>query len=429
MDYEHSDQEHNANFLDVFPGVSPSVEQTSNFDKKSGKTGAYDGGGEPLGNNAKYVRHSALTPANSGGAEDTRRLLYKLQRGAVKLLPQGSRQSHCRWTVQRRDSSVEVHLGKREGSPSKASYAGLQTCGSVWLCPCCSEKISRTRAKELNHALMRAREMGFIPLMVTLTARHDRHDLLAAQLHGMKKAKQRMRRHRAWANMKASGALVGTITATEVTWSTRAGWHTHFHEIWFLTGTAEAAVLEMIQRFRDVWITSLEAEGLDGIPERAFQAQGASAAGDYVGKWGAAEELALKDRKKGNRGGRTPTQLLHDATLESDTQAAAVWQEYAREFRGKRQLVWSNGLKDLFGIEEVADGEAAELEEMETELVALISHESWTGWGGRLGARWRRVRILEAAEKDGTAGVLREAGARGTDDDKLCDTELIEPPP
>ena len=58
--------------------------------------------------------------------------------------------------------------------------------------------------------------------------------------------------------------------------------------------------------------------------ERLSTCKGAASAGNYVGKWGAAEELALGERKKG-RHGRTPFQLLHDASETGDTLASELF--------------------------------------------------------------------------------------------------------
>ena len=103
----------------------------------------------------------------------------------------------------------------------------------------------------------------------------------------------------------------------------------------------------------------LRAEGPDGSGA-AFQVQGATAAGNYVGKWGAAEELALSGKKSAPRGAQ-PFQLLADYADQNDARAGALFAEFAGVFKGRRQLVWSPGLKKLAGIDEVSDEQAAEM--------------------------------------------------------------------
>ena len=112
---------------------------------------------------------------------------YVLQRQAARLVP-AERVSKCRWTFQSNARGVDV---MRAGG--SAFYQGLQTCGSPWLCPVCSSKISEVRRSELNDALAWARAVGVIPVMLTLTHRHGAGDVLAENLDGMKAAKRRLR--------------------------------------------------------------------------------------------------------------------------------------------------------------------------------------------------------------------------------------------
>ena len=302
----------------------------------------------------------------------------------------------------------------------KAFFNGLQSCGSVWVCPVCSAKISEIRRSELNDALAWSRKAGHIPVMLTLTHRHGNGDDLRHQLKTLKKAKQRFRQRKEWRKLKPF--IVGTITATEVTHGS-AGWHTHFHEIIIFragrnpdTKKDETRAVEALSALASVWIACLRGLGLDGIEKRAFQVQGASEAGEYMGKWGAAEELALSGKKVGKRAGLTPWQILKNANpQDGDCEFSAMFREYADAFRGTRQLVWSPNLKAMIGINEVTDAEASEAEE-EPEIIAQITREDWNGTHGRAGARYRRGRILTAGETDGAEGVARVV-ADGLDDE------------
>ena len=83
-----------------------------------------------------------------------------------------------------------------------ASTTGLQTCGSVWACPCCGARISETRRDEMNELLSWARAYGYKVMMLTLTARHGRDDDLSDLLDRMKDAKKRWARHRSYRRIK-----------------------------------------------------------------------------------------------------------------------------------------------------------------------------------------------------------------------------------
>lgn len=345
-----------------------------------------------LGNTAKYVgRSGGQNPDAKPLFRKSRRENYHLQRFAAKLLP-AERVAACRWVVQSLQEPVEVH---RDSETGRSSYSGLQTCGSVWMCPVCSARISETRRQELNHLLAWSRGEGLVPVMLTLTARHAAGDDLREQLSSMKAAKRRMRQRRDWKALKA-GELVGTVTATEVTHGL-SGWHVHFHEILLLRAETEAHALSAVRRLSGAWMASLAAEGLDGIEERAFQVQGAAAAGNYITKWGVAEEVALAGKKRGRKkSSMTPSELLRDAALHDDEESARLWREYALVFKGARQLIWSDGLKDLAGIREIEDEQAAR--ESVAEFMAMIDPLTWSGNAGFVGAKYRRVRILDAAE-------------------------------
>ena len=82
--------------------------------------------------------------------------------------------------------------------------------------------------------------------------------------------------------------------------------------------------------------------------------------------------------KKGKAGGETPFDLLRSVLADKeDKQAFALFAEFARCFKGKRQLSWSNGLKARFNQVEKEDQElAAEIEDS-AELLGQILADQW----------------------------------------------------
>lgn len=346
-----------------------------------------------LGNTAKSV--SQKLPSTEGQRRREQR--FKNQRAAAQLLP-GSRISQCLWAVSSLNYGVDVINNKNEG---KARFSGLQTCGSVWACPCCSGTVSEQRRGELNTLLAWARGKGYHPVMLTLTARHDRTTDLRTFLDGMKNAKRRMVSNRSFVNLRSS--LVGYVTATEVTGGGFNGWHPHFHQIMLLKAATQDEAITMIEGLRASWLSSLRAEGLEGAGA-AFQVQGASSAGNYIGKWGAAEELVLGGLKTG-REGKSPFQLLASYAEGNDERSGSLFSEFAKVFKGRRQLVWSPGLKKLAQIEEISDQKAAEdsvrlLDESKhDERVGHFTPEAWKK------VRHVRGAILKFAELAGEVGV------------------------
>ena len=89
------------------------------------------------------------------------------------------------------------------------------------------------------------------------------------------------------------------MTATEVTGGGFNGWHPHFHIILLIKADTETEAVTLIEKLRNPWLVSLKAEGLEGS-DAAFQVQSAKAAGNYITKWGVAEELALGNKRRGH---------------------------------------------------------------------------------------------------------------------------------
>lgn len=407
--------------LDASSGGHVTANRTGNQVRKSlKKAAAAASRGAALETIAKSVRQNGVCNSLSKGKtalktksndhRTGRAQRFKHQRHAAKLLGEKNRVQNCRWSVASSALGVDVVTSNYgEGSGDRAHYEGLQTCGSVWLCPCCGARISETRREELSQLLRWARAHGHHINMITLTARHGRGDDLKELLDGMKDAKGRWARHRAYRNIR--DVMVGSVTATEVTGGGANGWHPHFHVIMV---TRDAVDWEPL---RDAWLASLRGAGLSGTGS-GWDVSDAREMGRYIAKWGAAEELALSGQKKGRKGtGRSPAQLLAASCDDGEEHARLLWQEYARVFKGRRQLVWSRGLKDLAGIDDKDDQEAATDERQEEQVEtgrATISHQ---GWRDRVAHRTkatetdRRSFVLSRAEEIGADAVVAEIEA------------------
>lgn len=368
----------------------------------------------PAGGAGGGVRPGAEAPLDrvTKSVRQIRMARYRHQRGAAALLGHSHRVGLCQWAMISRHVGVGVDLIDYPDR-QRAAFTGVQRCGSVWVCPSCSARISEVRRGELNALLAWARSRGLFPVMVTLTARHGRDDDLGDLLERLKKAKQRLHRHRTWAGMKVK--IVGSVTATEVTHG-RNGWHPHLHMILLVMAEDESEAVTMADNLLRPWLASLHGAGLDGTGA-GFRAQGAAAAGAYVGKWGAAEELALQGQKLGRGGGRTPAQLLAAAVDDHDDEAGALWQRFAAVFQGRRQLVWSRGLKKSAGIEDTSDEDAAaeDAKPVRREIAKIEPHRWCGGMIGPKGARHRRGLILNAAEERGAEGVAAVVAGGGED--------------
>ncbi len=257
---------------------------------------------------------------------------------------------------------------------NKTHYSGLQSCGSVWTCPVCASKISERRRLEVSKGITQAHSMGWESLLVTLTFPHSRTDNLKELLRKQSLASRLFKERAAYKRMRKEYGIKGTIRALETTHSHANGWHPHLHELWFIERGFSIAKLR--QQLYEAWSKACVDAGLE-CPNltNGVDVRGGDFAADYVSKWGMDYEIAKAHVKKGKKGtSKSPFQLLVDYE-QGDMQAGALFREYAEAFKGKRQLVWSKGLKKLFGIEQKTDKEVLE-EQKEKAISKIIIHRA-----------------------------------------------------
>jgi hypothetical protein len=112
--------------------------------------------------------------------------------------------------------------------------------------------------------------------------------------------------------------------------------------------------------------------------------------------------------------GRTPWHLLAisagliEDSIFSKGQARAKWLEYAHVFKGRRQLVWSRGLKAKAGIAERTDEEVAAAAEEAAlheprQEIGRLNRDEWR----TLVRKGLRMELLESVEQEGCHGFER----------------------
>ncbi|MPX65574.1 rolling circle replication protein, Rep63 protein, partial [Moraxella catarrhalis] len=115
--------------------------------------------------------------------------------------------------------------------------------------------------------------------------------------------------------------------------------------------------------------------------------------------WGIENEIAKGHTKTGKNGNLTAWDLLKLSMLD-DEQAGKLFQEFAICFKGRRQLVWSRGLKAMFGVGEKTDEQLADETEKTSKHVLDLESTLWT-----LIVRYKsRAYFLELVEKDYQTG-------------------------
>lgn len=296
---------------------------------------------------------------------------YRLK-SAVNRLLIGSRTSKCcRWKVP--TQSVQVMHSAEHG---KAFYAGLQVCASVWLCPVCAPKISERRRVELRAAMDEAQRQGLSVMLMTLTVPHGLGDDLVGMLDKMMKAYADTSSNRAGKNARKEVGLRGTVRVLEVTHGAN-GWHPHFHVLLFLESGMSPDQVKFI--LAPTWQNACEKRGLPRPSDRhGVDVRGGADAAAYVSKWGLEHEMT-KGHLKASRSakGATPWALLSEYQETRCKRSAALWMAYAGAFKGRRQLCWSKGLRELLAVVEMDDAEIAAREDSAAVVLAELTDDQW----------------------------------------------------
>ena len=277
----------------------------------------------------------------------------------------GQRACNCLRT--RIDSQVAV-----VHSQTSCRYLGLMICGSVWHCPVCAGRITEYRRNELHHVTMRHLDRygrGTL-VMVTNTIAHGRHDDMAELLAHFRKAEQVYRE--LIRDLRARIGLIGTIRALEWTYSLEHFSHPHTHNLWFIPKPVNHQALQA--ELSPSWRKACKKVGLrEPDPYAGLKVTDGRV---YPAKWGIDHELTKLHTKKGVKG-MTPWDLLRWYIREPNPQAVAIFNEYAKVFKGKQQLRYSNGLKALYGIKKVKDKEIAEGTEDDGVLICKLTPKQW----------------------------------------------------
>jgi hypothetical protein len=265
----------------------------------------------------------------------------------------------------------------------RAHFGNVLICGSVWVCPVCSAKISERRKAEIMAACELHRVGGGGLYMVTMTWAHTRHDDVGQLVKRSRSALVKLREHWAYKEMRCDLDYVGMIRAFEVTHGDCNGWHPHFHELWLLNRPlTERQLRAWKSSLYEQWHAQCKRAGL-GLPNRqaGIDIRLAECGGGYVAKFGAGHawdvgsELTKGHTKQG-RGSRTPWDLLR-LVGEGQSRFGPLFVQYADAFFGSRQVFWTPGLKKVMGIDEVSDEELAEREDSPAQLVCMVSPEDW----------------------------------------------------
>lgn len=298
----------------------------------------------PLG-----IRTNTASPLRDEKAKNR----FRLQTAAARLLPQ-ERVAKCLHDLAHDQTQVVITYSPES---DRVNFRGLMTCGSVWTCPVCSSKITELRRQELTRVIAAVKAKGWGIALATATQRHRKHQNCADLLEAFKQATRRFKSGKRWQRLKARYGFIASIKALEVTYTEANGWHVHAHEMMIfdhILGDDEiqAAAVD----FKHLWVKVAAADWSHGFDLKA----GFDAVGDYVAKfgrepknagWTMEHEIAKSNVKQAAAGGRAPFGLLDDYS-QGDLDAGDLFIEYAKAFKGRKQLQGLAEVKKLLGMVE-----------------------------------------------------------------------------
>lgn len=287
-----------------------------------------------------------------------------------------------------------------------AHYGGLATCGSVWACPVCSTKIQLRRRGEVAELIEKVYDAEYKISMLTFTHPHNRDfslsDNIAIFNEAQRKFKQQ-RFYRKYIKDNADIGFVGDITAREVTYGEENGWHWHAHRLVIIKNPE--ILVKYAEKLKESWVHCYELACREYgrefteknriyMLERGLDILEKAQSTDYLvkignGKWGADKELVDVSTKKGKVGRYTPFDLVG---YRDDK-----FVEYIKATKGKRQLLYSNGLRALFGLDaEKSDEELAQEQVEHSRTVARINYKNWK----KILREDLKIEICEVLERD-----------------------------
>lgn len=328
----------------------------------------------------------------------------------------------CRKVSRLANGGVEYRLRDGHGG-----LAGLASCGSVWACPVCNAKVMQRRAFELGALVAAAQAQGLRVIEVTLTLRHDQGDSLADLWAAISTCWDRAKSGKAWVSAAKRHDVVGWLRVVEVTHGVN-GWHPHVHALLFARSIDAAGASDLVGGVINRWQKAAVRLGLRSplaaVQEWHFLGDRAhSAIADYLtaGKVYAGRETSTaigleltstqSKRARSVHSTRSTWELLNDA-LNGETAGLARWWEWERVSSGKRQISYSQGLRELLGLADLlkASDEEIAAEELGTadDAGLLVTPAGWARMTGNPDWIPDSLTVLEQVGWGALAGYLEE---------------------
>lgn len=287
-------------------------------------------------------------------------------------------------------ASGTVQIRVRDGV---GGYAGLVSCGSVWVCPVCNAKIAQRRMFEVGSYIAAAFGQGLGVAFLTHTVRHGRGDALSWLLDGLKYGWGRMTSGKIYNQQREAGGIVGHVRSLEVTIGLN-GWHPHFHSLWF--GQQLHSEEQLIEFAYNMWARfdgGVQKAGLRPTMEEANDWQLVTPndadqhrVAQYLQKMadpaGIGYEMTYSQSKQARkRHGTEPHWSLLPGAINGVAPDIFLWHEFEKGTHGQRQLTKSKNLAQVLEVdllEETDEDIAAEELGTEDDALVVLDADGWS---------------------------------------------------
>jgi hypothetical protein len=169
---------------------------------------------------------------------------------------------------------------------------------------------------------------------------------------------------------------------------------------------------ELGHRMFTRWARTLARKGLSavedssGLDVRSVQmhADSLERVGEYIAKVGF--EITSPSTKDGRYGNRAPFAILRDALTTSLADDCELWIEWEQASHGRRQLTWSQGLREWARLGREATDEEIVEEDQHGEDVVILPPGRGRPFGTGSRSCWTRPRSTVSTEQSsGSTGV------------------------
>lgn len=312
-------------------------------------------------------------------------------------------------------------VGIRKTVDGIVGFAGLVSCGRIWLCPVCNAKVMAKRAIEIGAALTWATVEGYSVVWGSLTMRHNAYSSLEHMLEMQRQAWRSVMNSKSWRSTNATRTVdhvhancasdcerkrdiidagkhgrIGYIRAAEITTGDN-GWHPHFHPLIFVRGGSALAQQIADDAARE-WVYGIEAQGGEARLEGGQQLRVLDARGSYDALAGYVTKSTYEPAKlaletvwsQGKKGrGRVKETVAHWSLLaQADVQGLKYnentgelgkWWEFEEAVTGHRMIVWSRGLRSFVSLADEQTDEEIAAEEVGdvNDTVCYLTTDGW----------------------------------------------------